>query len=277
MRLSALPTASLLLLLAAATAPAQVITGVVLDDGTERPLQGVEILLMDTSHVAQGHVTSRANGAFRLEVPAAGEWLLSAERLGYRPIHLEPVEVSPGERVVVELRMAVEAVALDPVVVTSRTPYRSPTLQAFYGRMEQGGPGGMGSFISRADVERRGAGNPTDLFRGEPSVRTVPGRLGRGDGLRMSGGCAPAIYIDGSQINRMNRNDSLDDYVSTQSIEGIEIYRGGAQVGRFHDSRGCGLILVWTRRGVPEDEAVAFSWTRLLAVAALIGGLLVLR
>ena len=277
MRLTALPTAAILLPLFAATAPAQVITGIVTDDATGRPLEGVEVTLLDTTQVVRGRAATRDDGRFALTTPAAGEWLLSLERLGYRPIHLERVEVSPGERVVVEVRMAVAAVPLDPVVVTSRTLYRSPTIQAFYDRMQQGGPGGMGSFISRSDIERHGAGDPTDLFRGEASVRTVPGRVGRGDGLRMSAGCVPAVYIDGSQINRLNRYDSLDDYVTTLSIEGIEIYRGAAQVGRFHDPHGCGLILVWTRRGVAEDAAIAFSWQRLLGVAALIGALLVLR
>ena len=190
----------------------------------------------------------------------------------------EPVEVGPSEQVNVRIRMAVEAVALEPLIVTGRISRASADVAAFYDRMDRGRRFGIGTFVSRQDLEERMALRPTDLFRGRASVRTVRGRGGRGDALRMAGGCAPAVFIDGSHLNRFNPDDSLDDYVAVHSIEGIEIYRGaGATVGRFHDPRGCGLILVWTRRGLAEGEGKAFSWKRLGAGLAIIGALFLLK
>jgi hypothetical protein len=92
----------------------------------------------------------------------------------------------------------------------------------------------------------------------------------------MGGGCIPAIFVDGMQLNRVNRNDSLDDYVSTLDIEGIEVYRGAAsQLGAMYDPTGCGLVAVWTRRG----EAVAggrLAWKKILITLGVVGALFLL-
>jgi outer membrane cobalamin receptor len=131
--------------------------------------------------------------------------------------------------------------------------------------------------VNREDIERIRPIEATDLLRMTSGVRVVQGTFGRGRGLRMAGGtCIPALYIDGVQINRTNTDDSLDDFVAAQSIEGIEVYRGAQQVGRFFDQKGCGLVLVWTRRGAPDPEG-GRGWLRLAAGVALLGLIFFLR
>lgn len=259
-------------------AAAQSIQGNVVVEADESPLEGVHLLLLDADGEQHGETLSDEEGWFVLPVPRSGEWIVAADLIGYGDMRSEPVEVGPAEQVQVRIRMAVEAVALEPLVVTGRISYMNGDLQSFYDRMERGRRSGLGDYISREDIENRGPFEPTDLFRGRAGIRTVRGRAGYGEGLRMAGNCIPAIFIDGTHINRFNPNDSLDDYVAVQSIEGVEIYRGSSsQVGRFHDPRGCGLVLVWTKRGIPEGEGKAFSWKRLVVGLALIGGLFLLK
>lgn len=273
---------TLFLALAAAILPlaaaAQSIQGDVVDDADERPLEGVRLFLLNENGEVVRETLSDEEGEFALQVPRSGDWLVLADLIGYGDVHSDPVEVGPVERVSVKIRMAVQAVALEPLVVVGRVTHATGDLAGFYDRMERGRRSGLGRYLSRPEIEERLAILATDLFRGQASVRTIPGRAGRGHALRMAGGCAPAIFIDGSYINRFNPDDSLDDFVTVQSIEGIEIYRGAmSHVDRFHDPRGCGLILVWTRRGVPDGEGKPFSWKRLAAGVALLGALFLLK
>lgn len=89
----------------------------------------------------------------------------------------------------------------------------------------------------------------------------------------MGGGCVPAMYIDGVPINRSNRTDSLDDFVTVLNIEGIEVYRGpSTQIGHIYDPSGCGLVLVWTRGGHGGGETdTPNRWLKLAVTLATIG------
>ena len=260
-----------------ASLSAQVITGRVIEYDTKEPIESVHVVLMGEGLAAPVEALTDSEGRFRLEGRGSGPWLLTAERIGYSPVRSE-LDAQTGEEVVVEVRMAVRALDLDPLVVTGRTQYTSPALRSFYERMERGRQSGLGQFISRADIEKQRPLRPTDLFRGKHGIRTKVGPYGRAETLGMASGCIPAIFVDGSQINRFDTSISLNNHVSTYSIEGVEIYSGaGAQMGRFTDPGGCGLILVWTRRGTPDPDAGPFPWKGLMAGAGLMALLLVLR
>lgn len=268
--------AALALALVAAPVAAQTITGLVVVDGTEQPLPGALLLLVDGRGHVRAEVVADDSGAFRIEVPEPAEYTIRGSLIGYTSIASDPVVVRPGEDLIVEVRMAVEAVPLAPLVVRSRSGTLDAQLAGFYSRMQRGRRTGQGHFISRSDVDRMAPLESTDLLRSAPGVRVTRGRQGYGAGLRMTGGCVPAVFIDGTQINRYPLTGaSLDDLVSAFSIEGIEVYRGAAaQVGRFHDPGGCGLILVWTRRGTASDEP--WSWKKFLAGIGLVAALVLL-
>jgi hypothetical protein len=257
----------------AATAPltAQVLAGTVLEASTGRKLAGARITLLDSAHVAHGTELADSLGEFALNIPRAGRWILSIELLGYEPLVTDPIVLDPAELVVVKVTLDVDAIPLEPLVVTTRRSMRTPDIQAFYDRKERAGRGGFGSFVAREDIDRGGAIRPTDLVRSMAGVRIVRGIPGRGAGIRMSGGCVPAIFIDGMRINRSSLHDSLDDYVTTLDIEGIEVYRGPmSQLGALHDPSGCGLVAVWTRRGEAQPGG-GFAWRKLLTAAGIIG------
>jgi TonB-dependent Receptor Plug Domain/Carboxypeptidase regulatory-like domain len=261
---------------APAHAQEQTVTGVVLEDGTDRQLVGVLLLLVGEDGETISETVADDSGAFRIEIPEPGVFTIRGSLIGYASIASEPLVIRAGESVAVEVRMAVEAVPLAPLVVRSRVGTLDSQLSGFYGRMARGRRSGQGHFIDRDDVERMGPLQSTDLLRTAPGVHVVRGRQGYGQGVRMTGGCVPAIFVDGSQVNRYPMtNTSLDDIVAAFSVEGIEVYRGPSSlVGHYHDPGGCGLILVWTRRGTASDEP--WSWKKFLAGLGLVAGLLLL-
>lgn len=253
----------------------QQLTGVVLDQETDQGIEGAELVARDTAGVVHGRSVSDENGGFMIPLEQGGTFTLAVSRIGYQPLSSVEVTVAEGERLVLEIRLGVQAVPLDPVVVSSRSRLRSPIIELFYERLEQGRRSGTGHFFARSDIEDLQPNRATDLLRTVSGVQVVRARGAGGGGgvVRMRGGCTPALYIDGTHINRFDRNDSLDSYLSPQSIEGVEVYRGaGGATARFYDPSGCGMVLVWTRGG-EANSGNSLPWRTLLAV---VGGALAL-
>lgn len=247
-----MPTRRLIMAVVATTlavqpASAQDFVGRIMDADTGEPLPGVHVVLMDTERREYGSVVSDDDGHFLLPVPGAGEWRISATRIGYDAVLSDPVTVEAGERVEVEFQLVVEPVPLETLMVRLRSLRPQTDVDRFYERMEGGG---FGRFISRDDIERTHAYSVTNLLYMKGGVRVAQGAGPGKPTLRMHDGCVPAVFIDGLQINEFDTNESPDYWLHPASIEGVEIYPFGAfGPPGYYDRRGCGLILVWTRRG----------------------------
>lgn len=267
---------ALLFLPGALAAQTQLVRGKVVEDESSEPLEGVHLTLLDSAGVGTDETLSDSTGAFVLTVPEPGNWSIAAELIGHRRVASSPLAVDIGEQLVVEVRMAVEAIPIEPIVVTSRVNM-SPDLRGFYERERSSHRAGFGQFLTRAEIERRNVSQPTQLFYDIAGVHVSSGPSGHGQILRMAGGCIPAIFIDGMQINRAPGVHSLDDYVAAFSIEGIEVYRSpGYQVGPYYDPAGCGLILVWTKRGESDPDS-PFSWKKFAIGLGILGAIFLLR
>lgn len=263
-------------LLAAHPLAAQAVEGQVVDPDAGLPLPGVHLELLDADDRAATTAFSDDSGHFHLPAPRPGHWRIAAELLGYGSVRSDSLELAEGDTIRVQVRMGVDPVTIDEPVVVIGDRRMSPDIEEFHRRRAWGERAGLGHFIYGEELERAVAGRPTDLFRMIPGATVSGGRSGRDQIVRMRGGCIPAIYVDGSQINRAMRGESLDTYVALPSIEGIEVYQGAQQPGgRFVDRTGCGLILVWTKRGQREGDA-PFSWGRLLFGLGLITGVFIL-
>lgn len=262
---------------------AQTVSGTVVDPEEGDPLSDVRLRLLDSGDREAAAVFSDDSGRFLLTAPRAGWWRIAAELLGYGSVRSEPLDLRAGDTLTVEVRMALEPLQIqEPVVVRGKPSIMSLDITEFERRRRWGERSGLGHFIYGEEIDRGRPGRPTDLLRRVPGV-TVSGTSGYGQVVQMRGGCVPAIFIDGGQINsggqsgRFGGMTSLDTYVDVASIEGIEVYRGAHQPGgRFVDRSGCGLVLVWTRRGEYDPEA-RFSWLRLLVGLGLAASLLLLR
>jgi hypothetical protein len=263
--------AAIAIALAPASIAAQTITGTILDAATNRPVDAAEILLHGEDEAIVARAQSDAAGRFTIHPPAAGAWVLTVRRIGFTTIVSDPLQLQAGDWVTVDVILATDAIALDPIVVTARRSIRSPDVQRFYDRRDLAARSGIGHFIVRDEIERLSPQRPTDLLRGMPGLRVVRGQSGRGEGIRMASGCIPAIYVDGMPLNRMQRTDSVDDFVAVLDLEGIEIYRGAtSRVAQYHDPTGCGLILVWTRGGY-HDPQQPFKWKLIVGTLASLG------
>jgi hypothetical protein len=111
---------------------------------------------------------------------------------------------------------------------------------------------GVGSFITRADIEKRQAASVSELLRYLPGVAVSQRMAGEPQPIRMqrsvntttTGNCAVQIYVDGHPY----QNGNVDDF-SPNGLEGIEVYRSASEIPGAFRSRDatCGVIAIWTR------------------------------
>jgi hypothetical protein len=279
------PGAVAVLLLASPGAPAtgQVLRGRLLDLDTNQPISGGVITLIRDGRERLRSVVTGDDGGYRLVAPGPGSYLVEARRLGYRAWIDGPVELRAGDEWESEYRLQALAVPLDPVGVKATGPERDALLErvGFYDRQKAD----FGHFMTQAEIAARGPRRLTDLLAGIPGVRILPSSGGlsragidvRGSVLSRGDACHPRVFVDGLIVIRGDarargtdvfgraqatevRGDpvergeiALNDVVMPQDIEGLEVYRSGAQVpARFGGSSTatqCGVIVIWTRRG----------------------------
>ena len=245
--LVALGTVSLLVSNATAQA---VIIGRVRDIATREPLSGARILASGTRLES----ISDDDGAFVLDAGIARLLTLHLVRLGYDSISVTVEAPTPsGQRFVFEMRRV--AATLDTVVVAESPTVWSAKLDGFEHRRLRGG----GSYVLRAEIERRRPLHTTDLLRRISGVRVVDSmgvRLvasARGGKLVHNGTriqnvpCVMRVGVDG-QIKEWGFSA---DQIATEEIHGIEIYAGPATIPREFATQSadgfCGLVMIWTR------------------------------
>jgi hypothetical protein len=194
-----------------------------------------------------------AAGVYRFERLPAGTYTLQAEHLGYGAVEVE-VEVAGDDRTTrILVEMHREPIALEgiEVEVEGRRPTWGP-LERVYERVEWQQRLGLGSFITREEIENRVAMRIEDLIRG----RMAGVRVGPRGGISMTRSatyrssdvsCRVQIYLDGVNVTGRGGFEGI----SPNEVELIEVYRGLSQTpAEFggYEAR-CGVVAVWTRRG----------------------------
>jgi hypothetical protein len=111
---------------------------------------------------------------------------------------------------------------------------------------------GIGTFVTREEIERRQTNRLSDVLRGRRGlvlVRTPSGgygvRFGLASGRQRR--CLPDLWIDGQRA----RGLEIDD-IPASTVEGIELYSSIATVPFQFSTSGagterCGTIVVWSR------------------------------
>ena len=227
MRYVAYGCVGLLLLAFRIPASAQVIEGQVVDEDRS-PVSSAVVSLLSESEELLRTAETDGEGAFQLEGISPGSYLLRVQRLGYETMITTLLDVEAGSTVVVELRVAVDAIPLEPLVVRQRSQTRrlDPLIQGFYERREAG----IGHFMDREEIEERRASRLSDLLREVPGVWKFS--------------CRPSIWLDGMLVRLV-----LDEVASPHEVEGIEIYLHAGEIPARYNATGsgCGVILIWTR------------------------------
>ena len=206
-----------------------------------QPLQGAQILLLGT----QLDGRSNESGAFRLAGLPGGTQSIEVRQIGYAPRRYA-VDLSPHKESKLSIVLEEKAVVLEAVEVAAK---KGSGIPGFDARQKRG----FGNFITRDDIEKRGAIRTTDLFRTIPGVQVLWN--GSGYTVQMArsqtGYCPVQYYIDGSPF-LSSGDDDMDQIVQPQDIQAIEVYKGPTDTpAEFQGSGGaaCGTIVIWTRRG----------------------------
>ncbi len=198
-------------------------------------------------------------GRFRLEGVAAGSGILEARALGYRSgraqatvrgSSVEQVDIVVGDSVIV----------LDPVTVEAAyEPYLNQV--GFTKRSHSA----QGHFLDTADVKRSGAVRFEEVFRMVPGLVLRPNgsslavEVQRGQGQilnpALANYCPPAYFIDGVYYPLPPIQTPSIPLVPSEVLA-IEVYSNLFSAPPQYQRRdsGCGVILVWTKRGVPKRK-----------------------
>jgi hypothetical protein len=254
------------LVIAAAPLSAQKVTGTVVDAGRKPIPEATVSLQTEEGRMLATAVTDTA-GVFDMRAPRFGRFYLHAERIGYESVR-SAVDVNLAEQVDLLVVLDIAAVTLEPLTVTARSPFDMGRLGEYYERMADNQRLGIGRFMTRDQIDLRGALEMVELLREFPRVTALQDNRGQHIVFQdVRGACTPAVFIDGALANRQDRA-FLDELVRPYELEGIEIYQGVARLpGRYHDATGCGVILLWTRREL-AGPGRPFSWRRVLLVGA---------
>lgn len=234
---------------------AVVFWGTVSDQATEGPVAGARLQLVDLGAGARILVAeSDETGSFAFLSLAAGTYELRVDRLGYEGV-VDTLSLAPGANGTAEVSLVPAALSLAPVVVNVERERRS-TIPGFEERRATG----VGSFVTRSDIEDQRPLLVTDLLRSVSGVRVVPDA--RGDArLLFRGRCEPQLYIDGAAAYG---GVGLDMTLRPDDVEAIEVHSTASAPVEF-SRNACGVVLVWTR--LPEPTEGRGSWWKGLAVA----------
>ena len=232
----------LTMVLAARQAEAQAtVTGQVLDNGTGRPLLGVEVLLEDTQHRT---VTDSA-GRFLMAGLPTGRRILLFRSLGYRPVRSFLILVR-GDTARVDGQMVAEGVQLDSLTVTGR-PVVSMGLDGFAERRSRG----FGKFFDSTELRRRDQMHTADLLGRFASIE-ISRQPSTWFAFNRRRNCAFEIRLDGAVIGGGGFSTPPDlRSFGVNNLAAVEIYQTPGEVPLEYGGRNaaCGVILLWTRRG----------------------------
>ena len=210
-------------------------------------VSGAEITLNKSDKV---HAITGDSGEFRIVGLPGGTNVFNVRRIGFESASFTAV-LKSGRTQRAKFSLTPTAQEL-PTVAVSDTAAKTHWLDDFARRRGTN----RGTFITRAEIEHKGARTGTDIVRSVPGIRLVPKRGGTGFAVLMNRGdggrpCTPQMFV-----HNMPYSGMLDDFVA-EDIEAVEVYSGTSEVPAELDRIGkglCGAIVVWTRdpRKPPE-------------------------
>jgi hypothetical protein len=272
----AVALAASLLAAAPAALQAQIIVGRVIDVESGVVVAHANVELLNDRDQTITRVGGDSAGVFRIRSWHSGKYRLRTNALGYATVTSDLLELATGDVLELTVRLAQNAVPLEPIVINTRAraSLAELALAGYYDRRDSGSRLGLGRFFDRGAIERRGR-RLTEVLATIPGVRvlhvqncavpliTMGGnnasrlesdpnelvRLGISDACNPATVCRANVYVDGVQMH-WNETISIDQVVPMQWIEAIEVYRRASEVpAEFLSRANCGVVAVWTRRG----------------------------
>jgi hypothetical protein len=232
-------------LVADPNAPGQIV-GRVTDEGGALGISDVDINVVNR---LSGRTISNQQGRFALERVTPGLVEIRFERLGYEP-RTAVMIVQPGVTQDVLAQMSTQPIPLAPIqVVAVRSPYLERN--GYYERTVRT----WGTQFGPAEIAALMPADLSELIYRVPAVEVEGGRnVGSPATVvsrRRSGGteaaCRLDIYLDGVRMENYDFNQ-----LPPMQVEALEVYQGldvPVQFQRRSSESGCGIVLIWTKRG----------------------------
>jgi hypothetical protein len=237
------------------------VTGTVREDGSNRPLAGVEVLLEGSKKVTQ---TNEA-GQFTLTDLPTGNKVVLFRSIGFRPSRVRVI-VRKNETVTADAILVSEGVRLDPLVVTGRpdAPRGIGGRESFEERRRLG----FGKFMDSTELRRAGGVRISDVLtrlgismyevRGDAGLQLHAASSRRG-GHSTDVPCYMGVIYDGITLYKAVSTGGIPPYpppdfrkdFEIDNIESIEVYRGAGEVPLEFGgpAASCGVVVLWSKRG----------------------------
>lgn len=211
-------------------------------DSLGHAITGAEVRALDNVFLTR----SDDSGRFHVAQMPAGARDVEVRRLGFVPRRAAIARsVGTTDSVQVTLRAMVQELP-EITVEEQHDAVSRKYLAEFWSRRSRG----FGKFVTRDEIERKGASRFVDVvrsvsgvailnYRGRPDIRF------RGAGIgSMFRDCPPQYWMDGIPL----QNGSADEF-SPHDVEAIELYASAATTPPQFATRGetCGTVVVWTR------------------------------
>ena len=227
----------------------QILNGQILELWSNRPVDRVFLTLVTEEGDSVASTQSDQDGIFEILAPRAGMFYVAARRVGYGMVVDGPVQLQDSVTVTVGIHIQQIALyELDPITITAEPAVRHLVTIGFYERQHRSA-GGL--FLGPDHIERRAsARRVSDLLRGLPGVSVDQNDnvvlRGMMSGLGSCG--SPTVFLDGIVSSVGNEDLKILDPLD---VEAIEVYRRPNEIPAQYGgpTRGCGVILIWTRRG----------------------------
>ncbi len=258
----------------------QTVNGRVTDESTGEPVAGARVSLRDMAGGEVSGAITNDLGLFELQGPASGEYGISVHHLAFAEYESTGLDLSEGELLEIEIRLGLEAIPLDPLVVLARRRPGGGRIADFEARRDSPSRTG-GYFVSEEDIERRIMTTPSNLVLEAPGAMVAPvgGAFGMDRNVitlpgQMGNRCLARVFVDGLQV-RQGGQQTVDDYLDTQNIGGVEVYPRHLTAPVQYQSAlppKCGVVLFWTREG--EVSSRGWGKKRIAIGTGLIAALL---
>ncbi|MFI5229956.1 MAG: carboxypeptidase regulatory-like domain-containing protein [Gemmatimonadales bacterium] len=231
-----------------AQAKSAALIGTIRDAGG-RPVDNADVSVASMNALAR----TDSLGRFRLQKLDPGPVTVAVRRLGFEAESFDfTLHAMTDDSVAVILQPNVQL--LDAMKTDAALSHRFAALQEFYQRRTRGTGG---SFLTRADIERRNTTILSEVLRNVPGVRILRAGGTEAGGVRFASSstrsqvCMPNVWIDG----QLARNTEVDD-IPANDVEAMELYPGPSttpmQFSQQATSYACGAVVIWTRLpGVP--------------------------
>jgi TonB-linked SusC/RagA family outer membrane protein len=247
-----------LLLVTAGSASAQqttyAVTGRALDEATNEPLTGVQVLIRGTQFGALSNAEGRYTIVARLN---PGSYTVEAQMIGRETV-TRPITLGTERAVAVgDITMRSVALSLEELVVTGTA---APTARRAIGNAV--------ATVAGATINEAPASTIDQALQGKISgavIQSNTGTPGGGVSVRLRGtssivaGAEPLYIVDGvivdnngdQQINfgyRSNPSNRLAD-LDPNDIERIEVLKGAAAAALYGSRANNGVVQIFTKRG----------------------------